>query len=64
MGRPKAWHQHSAFARPILAFCNLAGLDFILAAVASSRMLSMLAPSWRRHSIVVELGLGLAAGGR
>ena len=40
MGRPKAWHQHSAFARPILAFRNLAGLDFILAAVASSRMLS------------------------
>ena len=27
MGRPKAWHQHSAFAWPILAFRNLAGLE-------------------------------------
>ena len=45
MGRPKAWHQHSAFAWPILAFRNLAGLDFIIAAVASSRMLSSRHPA-------------------
>ena len=60
MGRPKAWHPHSAFARPILAFRNLAGLDFILAAVASSRMLSSRHPGVAiRLYDLVELGLGL-----
>jgi hypothetical protein len=67
-GRPKAWHQHSAFAWPILAFRHLAGLDFIIAALASSRMLSSRHPAspfdYSKGLSHRVSGTSLAGGGR